>query len=207
MRAGTRPYRILALEGIDGSGKTTAVGRIAEEFGPAVRTERLSPRMGGVFRELIKESPESTARYQDLIPGALRHAAYVIDAISQFHYLDTEYARHDWLVFDRWLPTYEVYCEGRGVHDDWYRRLADLLPVPDLLIRLRTSPEVAARRVTRRGDWTADHWSAERLLADLTRLDRGYDRAFEGTAHHVVDGDRDAEVVYDEIASLLREAG
>ncbi|WP_406451889.1 hypothetical protein OG782_17205 [Streptomyces sp. NBC_00876] len=207
MRADARPYRIIALEGIDGSGKTTVVRRIAEEFGNSVRTERLSPHMGAVFRELVGESPESAARYQDVIPGDLRRGAYVIDAISQFHYLDSEYTGFDWLVFDRWLPTYEVYCGGRGVHDAWYRRLAGLLPVPDLLIRVRTSPRVAAGRVAARGDWTADHWSEERLLADLTRLDRGYDRAFEGAAHRVVDGDRDADVVYEEIASLLREAG
>lgn len=163
--------------------------------------------MGGVFRDLVDRPAESAVRYQDVIPGELRNAAYVVDAIAQFHYRRQEYADCDWLVFDRWLPTYDVYCEGRSVHDEWYRELRRCLPEPDVLVRLRTSPRVAAERVAARGDWTADHWSAERLLADLTRLHGAYDRVLADVPHHVVDGDGDADSVYDEVLSLVRSHG
>ncbi|MFG2484193.1 hypothetical protein ACGFSI_15690 [Streptomyces virginiae] len=207
MTAGIRGFRILAVEGIDGSGKTTLLRRVAEAMGSAAHMERLSPHMGAVFRELVDSPADSSVRYQDVIPGSLRRFAYVADAISQFHYLDSAYSSHDWVLFDRWLPTYDVYCEGESAHDEWCRELAGLLPVPDLLIRLRTSPKVAAGRVRSRGDWTADHWSPQRLLEDLTRLDLGYDRALAETPHVVVDGDRGADAVYEEVLGLVRAVG
>ena len=207
MTPAVRNYRILAVEGIDGSGKSTLVKRITGESSARFRSERLSPCMGGVFRDLVDRPAESAVRYQDVIPGELRNAAYVVDAIAQFHYRRQEYADCDWLVFDRWLPTYDVYCEGRSVHDEWYRELRRCLPEPDVLVRLRTSPRVAAERVAARGDWTADHWSAERLLADLTRLHGAYDRVLADVPHHVVDGDGDADSVYDEVLSLVRSHG
>ncbi|WP_255949505.1 hypothetical protein [Streptomyces odontomachi] len=202
--AGVRPYRILAVEGIDGSGKSTLVSRITNKSSLNSRSERLSPCMGGIYRDLVDVPSQSKTRYQDVIPGDLRYGSFIIDAIAQFHYRSQEYAQYDWLVFDRWMPTYDVYCEGKSVYDEWYQRVARCLPEPDLLVRLRATPRVAAERVTARGDWTADNWSAERLLADLTRLDERYDRALKDVPHHVVDADRDADAVYGDVLDLIR---
>lgn len=170
-------YRIVAVEGIDGGGKSTLVRNLAAALtarGQRVHVDRLSTQMGSVFRELIDETVPGTGRYQDVLPGPFRRAAYVVDAVVQFHHRAELYGRHDYVLFDRWLPTYDVYCDGAGRHDDWYRRVAATLPTPDVLLHVKVSPEVAAERVRRRGDWTVDNWSADQLLDDLRRLDARY---------------------------------
>ncbi|MFJ9772630.1 dTMP kinase [Kitasatospora sp. NPDC101157] len=198
-----RRHRLVAVEGIDGSGKSTLISTLVERLGPGARAERLSPRMAGVFRELVDEPSGGLERYQDVVPGDLRHGAYLVDAIAQFHYLAEEYDANDWLLFDRWLTTYRVYCSGRSVHDEWYARLEAALPRPDLLIHVRTPPPVAFERIRRRGDWTVDHWSEDRLMADLERLDAAYTRALADVPHVAVDGSLPAEEVADHVQSLL----
>jgi dTMP kinase len=191
---------IMALEGIDGAGKTSLVTRLAAalaELGLDASMTRLSPRMGAVFRELVDEPSGGEVRYQDVLPGDFRRAAYLVDAVAQFRYLAGQYARHDWLLFDRWLPTYDAYCAGVGRHEHWYRELAGTLPVPEVYCYLRVSPEVAAERVRQRGDWTAERWSASRLLADLRRLAASYDELMAAIPGVIVlDGDQDADAVY-----------
>ncbi|MFJ7625091.1 hypothetical protein ACIQZN_01215 [Streptomyces sp. NPDC097595] len=204
MRGADRPCRIIAVEGIDGSGKSTLARRLVQLLGPRARYERLSPRMAGVFRELVDEPSGQRERYQDVIPDALRRSAFLVDAQAQFHYLEKRYAACDWLVFDRWLTTYDVYAPGRSAHDDLYRLLADDLPRPDLLLHVRTPPRTAFARIERRGDWTVDHWSPERLMADLERLDAAYAELLAGVPHTAVDGTAPAEEVARHVLGLVR---
>ncbi|MEU1122543.1 deoxynucleoside kinase [Streptomyces sp. NPDC005899] len=198
-----RPYRIIAVEGIDGSGKSTLAANLVRLLGPKARYERLSPRMASVFRELVDEPSQQRQRYQDVIPDALRRSAFLVDAQAQFHYLEAEYAAYDWLVFDRWLTTYDVYAPERGMYEDFYQLLMDDLPRPDLLLHVRTPPPTAFARIAQRGDWTVDHWSADELMADLERLDAAYATRLAGVPHTVVDGSPPAEEVAGHVLGLI----
>jgi thymidylate kinase len=198
-----RPYRIIAVEGIDGSGKSTLAAHLVRLLGPKARYERLSPRMASVFRELVDEPSQHQHRYQDVVPDALRRSAFLVDAQAQFHYLEAEYAAYDWLIFDRWLTTYDVYAPGRSVYDDFYQLLMDDLPRPDLLLHVRTPPQTAFARITQRGDWTIDHWSADQLMADLERLDASYATRLADVPHTVVDGSPPAEEVAGHVLGLI----
>lgn len=177
--------RILAIEGIDGAGKSVLAAELARRLraeGARVHVTRLSITMAGVFREMVDRPSGGERRYQDVLPGDFRRAAYLVDAIAQFHHLAESYASHDWLLFDRWLPTYDAYGTGTGRYEPYYRMLADVLPKPDLLVHLTIPPAVAAARIRARGDWTVDHWEQAQLLADLERLDRTYRALFADRA-------------------------
>lgn len=195
------------MEGIDGAGKSVLVAGLAARLGDAglsALVTRLSPTMAGIFRSMVDRSTHGAARYQDVLPGDFRRAAYIVDAVAQFHHLAAVHARHDWLLFDRWLPTYDVYGSGAGRHDAHYRRLAGTLPRPDVLLHLRVAPSVAQERIRSRGDWTVDHWSTQQLQADLERLDAAYRREFAGRTDVVtVDGEGSATEVCAAVLALM----
>ncbi len=198
---------VIAVEGIDGAGKSTLVRNLAtalNERGERSHVDRLSPKMGSVFRSLVDETVQGADRYQDVLPGGFRRAAYIVDAVVQFRYRAEFYARHDWLLFDRWLQTYDVYCDGESRHDEWYQRVARTLPEPRVLLYVKVSPEIAVERLRGRGDWTVDNWSPERLLADLRRLDGQYEACMTRYPSAVrLDGDREPDVMLSEALATI----
>ncbi len=219
-----RSYLIIALEGIDGAGKTAVSTAVETELNTsfnALRT-RLSVQMGNVFREMVDVPSGGAERYQDVIPGNFRFFTYIVDAAVQFRYLADIYNRYDILIFDRWLPTYYIYCAdpGRGSTGDsgvstgqdqpaatWRHKLISAIPKPDLIFYLKVDPRAAALRLTQRGDWTARRWSDAELLADLTRLDARYCEAMGTWPGHIVDGNAPLpqviDAVLDRVADLL----
>jgi dTMP kinase len=202
--------RLIALEGIDGAGKTTLATALVDRLGLNGRTalsSRLSARSAGIFRALVGDVGQSV-RYQDVLPGAFRRTSYIIDAVAQFGYLKETYEKYDYLIFDRWLPTYDVYCPGRSVHDEWYEKMMTTLPQPDLLFHLRVSPEVAAERIAGRGDWSLENWGPAELLADLRRLCAAYDdRMARCRGVVVLDANATADELLAQVLAAIRSRG
>ena len=127
---------IVALEGIDGAGKTTLAAALCTrlaEAGWRPRSSRLSPQMGMAMRRLVDEPTGGAQRYQDVVPSGFRHAVYVMEAAVQFTYMAEAADPADLYVFDRWLQTYDAYCEPPAVHAEWVRAVAATVPVPDVL--------------------------------------------------------------------------
>lgn len=189
-------YSVIAVEGIDGAGKSSLAQRLVELLGGSAinHLTRLSPQSGAVLRELVAGDGD-TVRYQDVAPPGLRRAIYTVDALVQFRYLAERYGGCRNVVFDRWLQTYEAYCGPFDTHERWYELLKAQIPRPTILFHLRVDPQVAFERLVGRGDWTARHWSADRLLDDLRRLAARYDEMMATTDHVVLDANQDAEAV------------
>jgi thymidylate kinase len=204
-------FPVIAVEGIDGAGKSSLCERLAAALGgpPAALVTRLSPHGGALVREMVEgpgEPGSGPVRYQDVVPPGLRRAVYTVDALAQFHYLGETYRASRAVLFDRWLPTYEVYCGPFDTHAGWYEAMAALIPRPAALIHLRVDPEVALERLTARGDWTARHWSEAALLADLRRLDAAYGRVMAGLPHVALDGNAPADAVTGAALALVERA-
>ncbi|MEW9528655.1 dTMP kinase [Microbispora sp. NPDC049125] len=201
--ADLRPYKIFTVEGIDGAGKSTLIETLQRRLSDRALKERLSPQMGTVYREIIDEPTGWLVRYQDVVPSQVRYASYIVDAIMQFRWRQPRYAEFDWLLFDRWLPTYDVYCGDLGRHESWYRKFAEFIPDPDVLCYLRTSPTVALERLVTRGDWTVDNWDRGELLTDLERLSARYDQVMSEVDCVVIDGDGEPEDVARKVLELI----
>ncbi|MGF7236956.1 MAG: AAA family ATPase [Frankia sp.] len=197
---------MIAVEGIDGAGKSSLAERLVELLGGSEinHLTRLSPHSGALLREMVKGDGD-TVRYQDVVPPGLRRAIYTVDALVQFRYLADRYGSCRNVVFDRWLQTYEAYCGPFDTHERWYELLEARIPRPTVLFHLRVDPRTALERLARRGDWTARNWSADRLLDDLRRLAARYDEMMAGTDHVVLDGNEDAEVVVRQALAVLRQ--
>lgn len=220
-----RSYRLIALEGISGSGKTAvskAVERLLNGRLTALRT-RLSIQAERVFCDMMDAVPGRQNNDLDLSSEAIKIFVSIVDAALQFRYFSDRYNQHDILVFDGWLPTYYVSCVDAARADArihriladqdwpgiaWYRKLMDAIPAPDLIFYLKTDPRAAALRAAHRGNAAADALSRPDLLADLTRLDARYREAMSIWPGCIVDGNAPlpqvVDIVFDRIGDLLR---
>lgn len=212
-----RNFALIAVEGIDGSGKTTLARSLVSALdatrgqrpggGGGALFARPCREMIGVFRTLIETSADESVLYQDAIPGDLRHSLYIIESLLQFRYEAPLFEQYDAVVFDRWLQTSAVYCGPVVENRAWYARLADAVPRPDVLFWLRVDPGLAYRRLVERADrWTRIY--SERGLRDkLEGLCAGYEREMLGAGAVVLDASAEPEELLARATAVLAERG
>jgi dTMP kinase len=141
--------KFVALEGGDGSGKSTQVARLAASLrasGLAVH-ETFEPgagATGAVIRDLLLHGPEAVAPITEALLMAADRAQHVTAEIAP------ALARGEWVVSDRYVPSSLVY---QGVVRELGVELVEQLSVvatgglePDLVIVLDVADDVATAR-------------------------------------------------------------
>jgi len=130
---------VVEVEGLDGSGKTTLVRRLAEALGPdrAVATKTPSASLANI-RPLW-----------DHRGGFLARAFYTVSNYVLAYEIDT--CEHRIIVVDRWYAStvaYTVgYCRLADLAGDLFEWPPDLHLKPDVLLVLRIDPDVRQKRV------------------------------------------------------------
>ncbi len=144
-----RRGRLIALEGGEGSGKSTQAVRLAERLGAVLTREPGGTEVGERIRDLLlHEAGHLDPRAEALLMAAARaqHVAEVIRPALE--------AGRD-VVTDRYSGSSLAYQGfGRGLAVDDVRRLSDWATGglwPDVVVVLDVAPEEAARRLTERG--------------------------------------------------------
>jgi dTMP kinase len=159
--------RLIVVEGLDGAGKrtlTTALTKALHDAGATVTT-RAFPRYGeSVHADLVREALHGA--HGDL--GASVYGMgllYALDRRDAAAGIRADLETHDVVLLDRYVASNAAYQAARlrqGVCGDvvnWVREVEIRrfgLPVPDLQILLRVSPEVAAARSEQRARTEAD---------------------------------------------------
>jgi dTMP kinase len=140
--------RFITFEGIDGAGKSTQIGAVADWLRAQGRVLALTREPGGTplgerLRELILEQPMNSSTETLLVFAArCEHLAQVIRPAL---------ARGEWVLCDRFTDaTYAYQAGGRGLParaiaqlEDWVH--SDLQP--DLTVLFDLDPAVAAQRL------------------------------------------------------------
>jgi len=154
----SRRGRLIAIEGIDGSGKSTQAHLLAERTGALLTREPGSTPLGSILREALL-SPDTvhiSPRAEALLMAADRaeHVAQVIEPAL---------ARGDWVVCDRYSASTMAYQgHGRGLP------LGELASVigfatggieADLNVLLEIPPGLARARIGLSGS-SADRFEA-----------------------------------------------
>jgi dTMP kinase len=147
--------RLLALEGIDGSGKSTQARALADALGAQLTHEPGATPVGARLRELLlaPDAPPLSTRTEALLMAADRaeHVARLIEPAL---------AAGAWVVTDRFSAStiaYQGY--GRGLDLDALRALVSWGAagvVPDLSVLVDVPVEVAAARLAEGGRGGAD---------------------------------------------------
>jgi dTMP kinase len=140
------PGRLIALEGIDGCGKTTQARRLAGVLGAELTHEPGATALGRALRRLLldAEHPVPVERAEALLMAADR-AQHVEEVIRPA----IEAGR--WVVTDRFSASTLAYQgAGRGLPIDGLRAVVDWAAddvVADLSVLLDIEPQVARRRI------------------------------------------------------------
>jgi dTMP kinase len=137
---------LLALEGIDGCGKSTQATALAEALGAQLTREPGGTELGATLRRLLlaPDSPPVSLRAEALLMAADR--AEHVDRL-----VGPALAAGGWVVSDRFSGStlaYQGY--GRGLEVADLRQLVDFATgglAPDLSILVDVSVEVAATRL------------------------------------------------------------
>jgi dTMP kinase len=168
--------RLIVIEGLDGAGKRTLADKLTAAL--AERGANLSrlafPRYGAdVHADLVSDALHG--RLGDL--GESVHGMallFALDRQAAAGRIRADLDAHDVVLLDRYVASNAAYGAAR-LHQDaggefvaWVRAIeVDRfgLPVPDLHLLLRVSPELAARRSAHRerteSDRERDTWEAD----------------------------------------------
>jgi len=196
----SRRGRLIALEGLDGSGKTTQARLLAEALGALSTAEPGATPFGERVRDLLLDptSPPLSIRAEALLVAADR-AQHVTEVLTP------ALATGRWVVTDRFSGStlaYQGY--GRGLDLEELRRLVDWATggvEPDLTVLVDVPVHVTRRR--RDGD------SPDRLerLGDefKERVRSGYQELAESNPANwvIVDGEGDVFEVAGRILEVV----
>ncbi len=174
---GVNSGRLLALEGIDGCGKSTQVAALAATLRAAghdlvVTREPTDGAMGRRIRELAHSGsrvpPEE--ELDRFVEDRRAHVAEVIRPALEAGRL---------VVTDRYYLSTVAYQGARGLDADAILAESEAeFPVPDLAILLEIEPALALERVGARGGTPEPAFEQceflERVAANYGALDRGY---------------------------------
>jgi len=197
---GVKRGKLIVFEGIDGCGKTTQLGLLAD----AVAARGLDPLRtheptGGPYGQRIRSMARSGTRVEPerelrwFVEDRRAHVAGVIEPALAAGRL---------VLSDRYYLSSVAYQGARGL--DWSRILADSeseFPLPDLAIILVVEPERGLERVRARGS------AAEPLFEELEFLRRVAETFAAVDREYVarVDAEDEPASVHQRVLSLLDE--
>jgi dTMP kinase len=194
--------RLIALEGIDGCGKSTQAEMLASRLGALLTFEPGATPLGSQLRSLLLESglPPLSDRAEALLMAADR-AQHVAEVVAPALEEGT------WVVTDRFSGStlaYQGY--GRGLDLPELAWLVDWATAglrPDLTVLIEVPNDLAATRLT---SGRSDRFEALGA-AFHQRVADGFHRLAAGDPENwtVVDGTAAADVVSESVWSAVRE--
>jgi dTMP kinase len=197
--------RLIALEGIDGCGKSTQARALAGVLGARLTHEPGATPVGALLRQVLlaPESPPPSPRAEALLMTADRaeHVSLV---------LEPALAAGEWVVTDRYSASTVAYQGyGRGLDPAGLSGLVTWAAGglgADLSILVDVGVEVAAARLAASGGRGADRM--EQLGPEFaSRVRRGFLALAAEDAEHwlVVDGTEEVEALTARIVASVRQ--
>lgn len=188
---------LIAIEGIDGAGKTTLAAGLAARLGH-----------GGAVVNVTKEptrGPWGMRLRESAATGRLTaqaEADYLIldrrDHVAQL--IAPALARGECIILDRYYPSMVAYQGAAGLDVGDLMRANDFAPRPDILLLLDLPPAEGLARIRARGD-TPNAFETSDTLEACRAIFLGMDVPNK----HVMDATRDADaVLHDALFIVMR---
>ncbi|MFI2753824.1 dTMP kinase [Cellulomonas sp. P22] len=198
---------LVAVCGIDGSGTSTQVDRLAEHLGTSTATH-VAHVPTDLYRgdDLVRAVLEPDQRSEENIRELALFAAFDLARHART-VLRPRLAAGETVVADGYVYGSYAYFRSRGITDvEWLMHLNRYAPVPDVTICLDVPPETAASRVVHRDGSLRQHRDVDldrMITSRRLYLDQPWGRR---TSFHVVDGARPVDDVARDVTSLVESA-
>lgn len=197
----------IAFEGIDGSGKSTQVKRLAEFLAQKglkvyATCEPTDSPIGKIIRDIFNHRMEGDQRVIAALFAAdrLHHLLNSSDGIMKK--LEEGYT----VITDRYYFSSYAYHSVHNINMDWVisaNALSAEILKPDLNIYIDINPEISMQRISN----GRAHIEMYETLDNLTKVHEKYKEAFEKIGKEenvfVVDGNRTSEAIFTEISEKI----
>lgn len=207
LRRNTSSGKIIAIEGIDGAGKTTQAKSIVkhlnkEGFSAAYTKEPTDDIIGQFIREKVLSGNLK------MHPLALQYL-FNADRVMHMEKIEKLLQKGMVIVMDRyfWSAVAYAMADMQAVAD-WSMTVFSILSfyhqflVPDFTFLLKITPEVAMSRISASGKHTEIYDTKEKLL----KTEKAYDFLHKEFPNEftIINGDRPQEEITGEILKTLR---
>jgi len=189
--------RIIALEGIDQSGKRTQTRLLANELkkkGAKVSTISFPIYKSPSGRQ-IQRFLEGKQKY----PAIALHMLYSLNSWDNQEQMIKLTQTSDFVIADRYYPSNLAYGVSRGLSLDWLQGLDRGLPTASLVLVLDVPVHSSFTRKSRGRD------AHERDKQLLTKVRRTYGRLAKEFDWKIVDATRSVEEVQKAVWSIVRK--
>lgn len=195
-----RRGRLLALEGIDGTGKSTQVSMLAEVLrGHGLEVVVTREPTDGVYGQRIRQlyqNRDSVSRQEELDLFLADRRDHVAKLIAP------GLAQGKVIVTDRYYFSTAAYQGVVGFDPEAIIRQNELFaPIPDLVILLELAPELAISRIQQYRRESLNHFEQEEGLRQVAKVFSGLQRDFIRR----VDGSQGIAEVHARIVAQVRD--
>lgn len=185
--------RLIVLEGIDGSGKTTLGRALAQSLGAVFTAEPSEGFVGDALRRAGEEEGHPLLEALLFVADRAHHTHRMVDWLEEGRDV----------VCDRYYAStlaYQTAALGEGLRP-WLRELNDKVIIrPDATLLLDIDPDEGMARVNSRGGT-----SKFEKLGYLREVRRQYLRLAEEDGFIIIDASRSQEQVLDEALTKVKE--
>ncbi len=189
--------RIIALEGIDQSGKRTQTRLLADEL------KKKGAKVSTISFPIYK-SP-SGRQIQRFLEGKQKHQATALHMLYSLNRWENQeqiikpVQNSDFVIADRYYPSNLAYGVSRGLSLEWLQGLDRGLPTASLVIVLDVPVPASFARKSRGRDV---HEKNRQLLAKVRRT---YRKLAKKLGWKIVDATRPVEEVHEAVWGLVRK--
>ena len=142
--------RIIALEGIDQSGKQTQTRLLAKRL--RRRDYKTTTISFPIYKSLSGKRIRAYLRGRQNLPDEAVHMLYSLNRWENQDLIENLVRRYDFVIADRYTPSNLAYGTSRGLNLTWLEGLDKGLPSADLVIVLDTPVPLSFARKSRHRD-------------------------------------------------------
>ena len=181
----------IVFEGIDGSGKSSAIQRLRESLESSGRKVKVTvePTLGAIGK-LVAETDGLTPEAEALLFTADR-----AEHTKQIRaWMDEGYT----VISDRYFASTLAYQSAAGMDIGWLKAInSKAIVQPDITILMDIDPEISLERVNKRGET-----SRFEKLDYLRKVRKAYLDIAKDFKFKIVDADRDRDAVAEEVITI-----
>jgi dTMP kinase len=202
--------KLFALEGADGSGRSTHI-RLLSEW---LESSGYAVKHMGLRRSPLLADDIGQAKQSNILTHTTMSLFYATDFFDQLVHEIIPALRAGYVVLaDRYIYTLMARDIVRGAESDWTRNLYSPALIPDAVVYLKVEPRQLALRYFEKSA-TLDYWESgmdlgldrdmfESFIKYQTLLGREFERMQKRHGFDIVDGNRSIEHIQRDLRSCL----